>query len=279
MAWVVRGCRRYYYRSRRVGGRVRGQYIGVGPVAELMARADALTRAVRRARARALQDKQVRWTKAEAPLLQLDRLAGLLVAAALAAAGYHRHDRGHWRKRRTPMIEYDPQQQASPGEGVPPQLLEVLQRAEQGDATVLPQLQRALDAHPEVWRRYGDLATRAREVWVRMAAGDNLLLREALERRLAELEAELQPEGATPLEGILIGRVVASWLQVAHADLVASQSGSATPAVQAQAMRNQGSAQRRLLEAVRQLTTVRKLLRPALPPPSPGLRLVGGAAG
>jgi hypothetical protein len=163
------------------------------------------------------------------------------------------------------MIDYDPHQQASPGEGVPPQLLEVLQRA--------------LDAHPEVWRRYGDLAARAREVWVRMAAGDNLLLRESLERRLAELEAELQPEGASPLEGILIGRVVASWLQVAHADLVASQSDSAAPAVQAQAVRNQGSAQRRLLEAVRQLTTVRKLLRPALPPPSPGLRLVGGAAG
>jgi hypothetical protein len=33
-------------------------------------------------------------------LYQLAELADLLVRAALVAAGYHRHDRGNWRKRR-----------------------------------------------------------------------------------------------------------------------------------------------------------------------------------
>ena len=41
------------------------------------------------------------WETARAPSQNLERSTDLLVAAALLAAGYHRHDRGFWRKRKT----------------------------------------------------------------------------------------------------------------------------------------------------------------------------------
>ena len=96
MAWETRGGGRYYYKVSRDDGRVRRLYLGTGPVAELAVRDAELRRAERQARARS----QARLEAAEAASQELAELADLLVRAALVAAGYHRHDRGNWRKRR-----------------------------------------------------------------------------------------------------------------------------------------------------------------------------------
>jgi hypothetical protein len=47
-----------------------------------------------------LENERARSSALEAPLIEFDDLAELLVAATLAATGYHRHDRGEWRRRR-----------------------------------------------------------------------------------------------------------------------------------------------------------------------------------
>jgi hypothetical protein len=96
VAWEARGGGRYYYKVSRDGGRIRRLYLGNGPVAELAARDAELRRAERRARARS----QARLEAAEAASRELVELADLLARAALVAAGYHRHDRGAWRRRR-----------------------------------------------------------------------------------------------------------------------------------------------------------------------------------
>ena len=101
MAWETRkGVGHYYTRSKRVDGRVVREYIGTGPVADLIAAADA-ERCRERDEARATRQAREQ---------ELERAAGLvdrswrgvsnLTRAVLIGNGYYRHHRGEWRKRR-----------------------------------------------------------------------------------------------------------------------------------------------------------------------------------
>ena len=90
----------YYYRSRREGDRVVKEYVGGGRAAELMAAIDMRERAERQAKADARRAATARIDAADAEIDDLHRRVELLVRATLLGAGYHRHDRGDWRKRR-----------------------------------------------------------------------------------------------------------------------------------------------------------------------------------
>src|SRR6516165_12639391 len=102
MAWQVVDGRKYYYRHQRDGGRPRTLYVGAAgsPAAELAAAADLLRRLGREVAARERHAERERLRGAEAPLLELCELTDVLARAALVLAGYHRHDRGEWRRCR-----------------------------------------------------------------------------------------------------------------------------------------------------------------------------------
>lgn len=91
---------RYYTRSRRVGGRVVREYVGAGRVAELAAMFDAAERREREAVRDSLRQAQASDTPAFAALADLGTVLDGLAAAFLIGAGYHRHHRGEWRRRR-----------------------------------------------------------------------------------------------------------------------------------------------------------------------------------
>jgi hypothetical protein len=100
MAWEQRGARIYYYRSRKIRGRVVKEYVGAGPTAALIAAHDEAERERRHEeRQRARED-----ARQLADLARqhdaFSRAADALTAAALMAAGYQQHARGAWRKRR-----------------------------------------------------------------------------------------------------------------------------------------------------------------------------------
>ncbi len=101
MGWESRkGRGRYYTRTRRIGGRFIREYLGTGPRAEDAAAEDARRRAERQAEVEARRTTESRWREADVPLCELEVAAKLVLAAALAAAGYRQHDRGAWRRRR-----------------------------------------------------------------------------------------------------------------------------------------------------------------------------------
>ena len=102
MAWQVVDGRKYYYRHRRDGGRPRTVYVGAagGPAAELAAAADHLRRLGREAAARERHAEQARHQEVEAPLVRLCAVSDVLTRASLLSAGFHRHHRGPWRRRR-----------------------------------------------------------------------------------------------------------------------------------------------------------------------------------
>src|SRR6516162_8578055 len=109
-----------------------------------------------------------------------------------------------------------------------PEILEELRtivaKAKGGDESVLPRLRQLLDAHPRIWQTYGDLGAQAEMAWVAMIAGQNLHLRECLLRKIASMKNELAGVAASPLEQLVIGRVVVCWLQLQFADCLEAQT-------------------------------------------------------
>ena len=90
----------YYYRSRREGKRVVKEYVGAGPAAELLAAVEEREREWHQVEADRRRAEMARMDAADAEVDDLCRRVELLVRATLLGAGYHRHDRGEWRKRR-----------------------------------------------------------------------------------------------------------------------------------------------------------------------------------
>jgi hypothetical protein len=149
-----------------------------------------------------------------------------------------------------------------------------VRRAEEGDESVLPELRAALDMNGWAWRDYGNLGRQSEAAWLQLIAGKNLMLLESTQRTVTQLRAELAGPEPSPLERLLVERVVACWLQVHYSDAAYAQLKGATPAQHTAALRRQNSAQQRFVLAVKALATVRKLLRPGLSPVDLALRPV-----
>jgi hypothetical protein len=140
-----------------------------------------------------------------------------------------------------------------------------LERAAGGDASTLPTLRRMLLQPGAADLLGGDLARRAEEALVSAAAGNDLLFTEALTRKLDLLRADLAGPGPTPLEKLLVDRVVICWLQVHQAGLRLARHEREMPPAQAEYhQRARDRAHRRFLSAVRTLALVRRLALPVL---------------
>jgi hypothetical protein len=100
MAWEKRGNAKYFYLSRRDGGRVKKVYLGRKPTALLAARFEAEERRRLAADTAALGAERARLRPAQEAADALDSAARLLSEAALLAAGYRRHGHGSWRRAR-----------------------------------------------------------------------------------------------------------------------------------------------------------------------------------
>ena len=70
-------------------------------------------------------------------------------------------------------------------------VVDLIDRARQGDAAVLPELRKLFDRDPTIWRQAGDLGRRAEAAWVNLIAGTDVTLAESLRRRLAEMKRDL----------------------------------------------------------------------------------------
>lgn len=100
MAWERRGSNTYYYRSVRRGGRVEKEYRGGGVPGMLTAELDAEVQREREDRRAVARAERERWADLERSAREVDDLMEGLTAIELLAAGFHRHDRGAWRRRR-----------------------------------------------------------------------------------------------------------------------------------------------------------------------------------
>jgi hypothetical protein len=265
MAWKSRGNTAYWYQSQRKDGRVRSEYLGRGPLAELVATLREAERCLREAeslRDRELADRILRddWSAA-AWFGLVSRIVGWL----LEGAGYHRVGRGPWRKRRKPMRA----NAAALTSKVPPLTPEeidncedVYHRAAKGDESALPALRRLFDACPDSWIGIAraDLAELAEETLVNSFAGKNLVAREGLSRRLAKMREELAGPKPTAVERLLVERVIYTWADLYRLELEHSRRvEELPPKAAAEWERRRNAANSRHLAALRSLAAVRRL--------------------
>jgi hypothetical protein len=100
MGWETRKGRRYYYWAEWRNGRCIKTYRGARYLAELDAQMDEIKREERRREAAEAKQTRDHLADLDAENARAFKATRELVAVMLATAGYHRHHRGEWRRRR-----------------------------------------------------------------------------------------------------------------------------------------------------------------------------------
>jgi hypothetical protein len=99
---------------------------------------------------------------------------------------------------------------------------------------------------------------------VAAAAGEDLAFKEALTRKLHNLRTELSGPAPTPVERLLVERIVTCWLQLQYVDVRFAQAKDLSPSQADFHQRRINHAHKRFLSAVKTLATVRRLAVPVL---------------
>lgn len=146
---------------------------------------------------------------------------------------------------------------------------EILRRAKAGDESVVPAVRRMLLEDRDLLAKLGgDFARDAERKFVESLTGKSVGTREAILHRLAQLREELQGANPTPLERLLVERVVVAWMHAQFADFTAGHyerpGAEVSTAFLEFTQRTQDRATRRFLASLRTLALVRKLALPRL---------------
>jgi hypothetical protein len=146
----------------------------------------------------------------------------------------------------------------------PDELMALTDRAQKGDKTALPALRELLKVPAVVDMLGGNLAKQAQLTLINKFGGQNLLFRESLTRKLDLLRDELVGPNPTPLERLLVERLVACWLHLHHLEAIYSGKEGMSLDLGSYYQRSITSAQKRYLAAIKTLALVRKLAVPVL---------------
>jgi hypothetical protein len=215
-----------------------------------------------RAAAEALDGLLARWYKQ----------TNTLFHEIMVTSGCHQHKR-MWRKRRM-----TPQEHAEAKKRIDA----FHDRIAAGDPSLYQSTKSLFDGAREeavqVWG--GDLAGRVAEGLIDRLAGKHLFKREAIVRKMKQVQADLLGPDHTPIERLLAERAGVCWLAMYEADLASQKFGPLSGVKFAKyfELRHLRS-QRLFLDAVKALAVYRKLALPRRPPVVDfGGRLAGVAA-
>ncbi len=140
------------------------------------------------------------------------------------------------------------------------ELKALMVRAHDGGRKALPKLREILDAAPSLARSLVDPAGLSERSMVDCyTSGNDLLPKELIPRILEQMRSELAGEDPSPMEQLLVERVVATWLQVQFFETTYAQNmRKMTMAQGDHHQRRIDRAHNRYLSAVRALAQLRK---------------------
>ncbi len=100
MGWEKRGSGQYYYRKKRVNGRVVSEYVGAGVLAEATQMIDQMESENNELQKQREKDEKEQAAAIDVAVDQNLESIGELIESALTGWGYHKV-KGEWRKKRT----------------------------------------------------------------------------------------------------------------------------------------------------------------------------------
>jgi len=144
--------------------------------------------------------------------------------------------------------------------------LAAYRKAAKGNDEAMGLVRRPFDEKSIRWRYLGNMESHARQAIAEGASGkDNLPQIEAALRMIAAKEAEISRPDASPLEKLLAARVSICWFEMSHLDAIVAANTKVDVSWKQLALLDErrDRADRRFRHAIKDLATVRRLLRPA----------------
>jgi hypothetical protein len=139
----------------------------------------------------------------------------------------------------------------------------LLRLAEKGDKDAVPEIRQILSEHPDLARRFVDIAKVAEDALIEnMTREENLAAKELIRCQLEAMREQIVGKNCSPLERLLSERVVLTWLEVQLFEALYAQNMSHLTIPQAEHYQKRlDRAHRRHLSAIRALAQIRKLLK------------------
>lgn len=170
------------------------------------------------------------------------------------------------------MDELTPTTPAAPGEKVEPPAMgrdtaALLERAMAGDPTcgkLLDALMELPDRGTKIIAAFGNLPHYAEQLVIGAAAGENLLVKAAVEGRMKKLREELAGPEPTPIERLLAERAAYCWLVLWKYEYHLANAKDLPSGRELFHHRRIDAAHRRYLSSLRTLAQIRKLQLPAV---------------
>jgi hypothetical protein len=250
--------RGYGYETYRDGGRVCRRYVCKGETAAALAYLDKME-AERDGEAKRQTREKIATLKATGAAIDAyGRALDSLVSDAMTAAGYHRHKRGAWRKRRANQTIMSNTKTLAKTDARP--TVKSAMKNNRDAVALLDELDN------EFLDDLANVRKLAFEGMVQNCSGADELTREAFRRQLDKTAREIAGHNPTPLETQLAQRVALCELSVArleniYANCIRAGIQSSLKMWEA-AGRQLDAAHRRHLNAVKALATVRKAQLP-----------------
>ena len=157
---------------------------------------------------------------------------------------------------------------AEPGASAlsPQEVRQLLNKADKGNKQALDALCTRVERTAWFWEWAGNMATQVQEALLTEYPGkEALLTHEAQKRRCAALRRDLAGAAPTPIETLLVDRIVLCWLHLHLVEALYAQNMQKLSIQQLDFHERRVSlAQRRYLSAIRTLAQVRRLQVPAV---------------
>jgi len=254
-----RGRAAFHYLCLKANGRSQRRYVGTtsNPVADVVVRSDRLAQAYGLAHRQAAAEELQAYDRLE-PCLRL-----LATRVTSCVDRYRQRVQRAGRSRARSWTQHCEAQMINPASQsahvaiTREEFDELVFRAAGGNEEAVTDLREALRANPACYQLLGDLARHIQVCLVKLVTRDVIVAREALNLKIDELRESLLGADPSPLERLIVGEILASWLDLSFQRISHSQEPPTETIAKRREQRLE-RAQKRHLKAVATLNEIQR---------------------